>query len=104
MADLELDLLTRKVSRAGRVLDLTAREFELLEYLMRHANQVVTRAMLTEDVWGYNFDPSSNFVDVHVAHLRAKIEDGFNSKMLKTVRGRGYRLQGPEAGGAQPSA
>lgn len=91
--DLEMNLLTRKVTRAGKRVDLQPREFRLLEFLMRHAGQVVTRTMLLEKVWDYNFDPQTNVIDVHVSRLRAKIDKDFGEPMLQTVRGAGYRLQ-----------
>ncbi len=92
--DLEMNLLTRKVTRAGKKIDLQPREFRLLEYLMRHAGQVVTRTMLLEKVWDYNFDPQTNVIDVHVSRLRSKIDKEFSEPLLQTVRGAGYRLQG----------
>jgi two-component system OmpR family response regulator len=92
--DLEMNLLTRKVTRDGKKIDLQPREFRLLEYLMRHAGQVVTRTMLLEKVWDYNFDPQTNVIDVHVSRLRAKIDKDFPEPLLQTVRGAGYRLQG----------
>jgi two-component system, OmpR family, response regulator len=90
--DLELDLLTRRATRAGRVLTLQPRELKLLEYLLRHKDQVVTRTMLLEDVWNFHFDPSTNVVDVHISRLRKKIEEGQEKPLLHTVRGAGYRL------------
>jgi two-component system, OmpR family, response regulator len=95
-ADLEMDLLSRRVKRAGEIVDLQPREFRLLEYLMRHADQVVTRTMLLEGVWDYHFDPGTNVIDVHVSRLRRKLDDGFESPLLHTVRGAGYRL-GPHS-------
>ncbi len=92
VGDLELDLITRTVRRADQALDLQPREFRLLEYLMRHAGQVVTRTMLLEHVWDYHFDPQTNVIDVHVSRLRAKIDKGFEQPLLHTVRGAGYRL------------
>ncbi len=92
--ELEMNLLTRKVTRAGKKIDLQPREFRLLEFLMRHAGQVVTRTMLLEKVWDYNFDPQTNVIDVHVSRLRAKIDKDFGEPLLHTVRGAGYRLQG----------
>ncbi len=92
--DLEMNLLSRKVTRAGQKIDLQPREFRLLEYLMRHAGQVVTRTMLLEKVWDYNFDPQTNVIDVHISRLRAKIDKEFDEPLLHTVRGAGYRLQG----------
>ncbi len=92
VADLELDLLSRAVSRGGQPLDLKPREFRILEFLMRHAGQVVTRTMLLESVWDYHFDPQTNVVDVHISRLRQKIDVGFDRPLLHTVRGAGYRL------------
>lgn len=91
--DLEMDLLTRKVRREGKKIDLQPREFRLLEYLMRNAGQVVTRTMLLEKVWDYHFDPQTNVIDVHISRLRAKIDKEFDEPLLHTVRGAGYRLQ-----------
>lgn len=91
--DLELDRLSHTVRRAGREIVLQPREFRLLEYLMRHAGQVVTRTMLLENVWDYHFDPQTNVIDVHVSRLRGKIEKGFDSAILHTVRGAGYMLK-----------
>ena len=93
--DLAMDLLTHKVTRAGKTIALQPREFKLLEYLMRHANQVVTRTMLLENVWDYNFDPQTNVVDVHVSKLRQKIDTG-GRPLLRTVRNAGYRLTADE--------
>ncbi len=92
---LELDLLTRVVIRSGRVIDLLPREFRLLEYLMRNADQVITRSMLLEHVWDYHFDPQTNVIDVHISRLRSKLDKGFDAPMLLTVRGAGYRLTSP---------
>jgi two-component system OmpR family response regulator len=92
VGDLRMDLLGRKVSRAGKAIALQPREFKLLEYLMRHAGQVVTRTMLIENVWDYHFDPQTNVIDVHVSRLRQKIDGGFDRPLLHTVRGVGYRL------------
>ncbi|GGB16698.1 DNA-binding response regulator [Sphingomonas metalli] len=92
VGDLEIDLLSRHVTRAGRVIPLGGREFNLLEFLARHAGQVVTRTMMLEKIWNYHFDPGSNVVDVHIGRLRRKLEDGFASPILHTVRGAGYRL------------
>jgi two-component system OmpR family response regulator len=94
VADLELDLLTREVRRAGTPIALQPREFRLLEYLMRHTGQVVTRTMLLEHVWDYHFDPQTNVIDVHISRLRAKIDKGFDPPLLHTVRGAGYILRG----------
>ena len=93
VADLELDLLSRVVTRAGREIALQRREFELLAYFMRHAGQVVTRTMLLERVWGYHFDPRTNVIDVHVSRLRGKIDKGFDGPLIHTVRGVGYSLR-----------
>jgi len=86
--------LSHKVARGGRQIQLQRREFKLLEYLMRHAGQVVTRAMLLENVWEHHFDPQTNVIDVHVSRLRQKIDLGFEPTLLHTVRGVGYRLGG----------
>jgi two-component system OmpR family response regulator len=93
VGDLELDLLSRKVTRGGKRIDLQPREFKLLEVLMRHEGQVVTRMMLLEQVWNYHFDPMTNVVDVHISRLRSKIEKEAGAPILHTVRGHGYRLQ-----------
>ena len=93
VGDLELDRLSHVVKRAGREIVLQPREFRLLEYLMRHAGQVVTRTMLLENVWDYHFDPQTNVIDVHVSRLRGKIEKGFDGAVLHTVRGAGYMLK-----------
>jgi len=93
VADLELDLLSREVRRAGRRLDLLPRELRLLEYLMRHVGQVVTRTMLLESVWDYHFDPQTNVIDVHVSRLRQKIDKGFARPLIHTIRGAGYSLR-----------
>jgi two-component system, OmpR family, response regulator len=92
--DLEMDLLRREVRRAGKPIDLQPREFQLLEFLLRHVGQVVTRTMLLEGVWDYHFDPQTNVIDVHVSRLRSKIDKGFDRPLLHTVRGAGYRLDG----------
>lgn len=92
VGDLEIDLLARTVARQGKAISLGAREFNLLEYLARHAGQVVTRTMMLEKIWNYHFDPGSNVVDVHIGRLRRKLEDGFAAPILHTVRGAGYRL------------
>jgi len=91
-ADLEMDLLARRVTRAGRPIDFQPREFRLLEFLLRHAGEVVTRTMLLEGVWDYNFDPGTNVIDVHISRLRKKIDTGFATPLLHTIRGSGYRL------------
>jgi two-component system OmpR family response regulator len=92
VGDLRMDLLSRRVSRGSRAITLQPREFKLLEYLMRHANQVVTRTMLLEAVWDYNFDPQTNVVDVHISKLRQKIECDSERPLVKTVRNAGYML------------
>lgn len=91
--DLELDRLSHTVRRAGQEITLQPREFRLLEYLMRHSGQVVTRTMLLENVWDYHFDPQTNVIDVHVSRLRGKIEKGFDKPVLHTIRGAGYMLK-----------
>jgi two-component system OmpR family response regulator len=93
---LTMDLLSRTVRRAGQAIDLQPREFRLLEYLMRHAGQVVTRTMLLEAVWDYHFDPQTNVIDVHISRLRAKIDKSFEHPLLHTVRGAGYCLRAPD--------
>ncbi|HXE17204.1 MAG TPA: response regulator transcription factor [Stellaceae bacterium] len=92
VADLKMDLLAHRVSRGGTPILLKPREFALLEFMMRHAGQVVTRTMLLEHVWEYHFDPQTNVVDVHISKLRQKIDAGFSPALLQTVRGVGYRL------------
>jgi two-component system OmpR family response regulator len=96
VGDLEMDLLTRRVKRAGHTVELQPREFRLLECLMRHRGQVLTRTMLLEKVWDYHFDPQTNVIDVHVSRLRSKIDKGFDPPLLHTVRGVGYVLRVPE--------
>ena len=93
VGDLEMDLLSRGVKRAGQKIDLQPREFRLLEYLMRHAGQVVTRTMLLEGVWDYHFDPQTNVIDVHISRLRQKIDKPFDTPLLHTVRNAGYMLR-----------
>jgi two-component system OmpR family response regulator len=93
VGDLEMELLSRTVKRAGKPVDLQPREFRLLEFLMRHAEQVVTRTMLLEGVWDYHFDPQTNVIDVHISRLRQKIDKGFATPLLHTVRGAGYCLR-----------
>jgi len=95
VADLELDRIRRSVTRAGTRIDLKPREFLLLEYLMRHAGQVVTRTMLLEHVWEFNFDPRTNIVETHVSRLRAKVDRDFDVELIHTIRGAGYCLRGP---------
>lgn len=93
VGDLEMDLLSRNVTRGETRIDLQPREFKLLEFLMRHAGQTVTRTMLLEKVWNYHFDPQTNVIDVHISRLRAKIDKEFDQALLQTVRGAGYCLQ-----------
>ncbi len=92
--DLELDLLARRVTWAGKRIELQPREFRLLEYLVRHKGQVVTRSMLLEGVWDYHFDPGTNVIDVHVSRLRKKLDEGGAGQIVQTVRGAGYRVSG----------
>jgi two-component system, OmpR family, response regulator len=91
--DLEVDLLTRTVTRGGTPILLQPREFKLLEYLVRNAGHIVTRTMLLENVWDYHFDPQTNVIDVHVSRLRSKIDKGFAEPLLQTVRGAGYMIR-----------
>lgn len=88
--DLTVDLLSRRVSRSGALIELQAREFRLLEYMLRHKGQLVTRTMLLEHVWDYHFDPQTNVIDVHISRLRQKIDKGFDRPIITTVRGSGY--------------
>ena len=90
---LELDRLSHKLTREGREIPLQPREFRLLEYLMKHAGQVVTRTMLLENVWDYHFDPQTNVIDVHISRLRSKIDKGFERPLLHTIRGAGYMIR-----------
>ena len=96
VGDLEIDLLTRQVRRAGRAIELLPREYRLIEYLMRHAGRVVTRTMLFEEVWGYHYDPQTNVIDVHIGRLRRKLEEGGLAQLIHTVRGSGYVLRRSE--------
>lgn len=93
VADLELDRLSHNVTRGGSEIILQPREFRLLEYLMKHAGQVVTRTMLLENVWDYHFDPQTNVIDVHISRLRSKIDKGYTQPLLHTVRGAGYMIR-----------
>jgi len=93
VGDLSLDRLSHKVVRGGVAIPLQPREFRLLEYLMKHAGQVVTRTMLLENVWDYHFDPQTNVIDVHISRLRSKIDKGFAKPLLHTVRGAGYMIR-----------
>jgi len=92
VGDLKMDLLNREVKRGGKQIELEPRAFSLLEYFMRHSNQVVTREMLLRNVWDYNFDPQTNVVDVHISRLRSKIDKDFDIQMLNTIRGAGWIL------------
>jgi two-component system, OmpR family, response regulator len=96
VADLEMDLLKRTVTRQGRRIELQPQEFKLLEYLLRHAGRIVTRTMLLENVWDFHFDPTTNVVETHVSRLRGKIDRGFAVELLHTVRGAGYCLRAPD--------
>ena len=93
VGELEMNLITRQVKRQTTLIDLQPREFQLLEFLMRHAGQSVTRTMLLEKVWAYHFDPQTNVIDVHISRLRSKLDKGFDRAMLHTVRGEGYQLK-----------
>lgn len=92
LGDLHLDLINRKVTREGKVIDLQSKEFKLLEYLMHNPNKIITRTMLLEKVWEYNFDPQTNVIDVHISRLRNKIDKGFDYPMIETIRGAGYMI------------
>lgn len=91
--DLHLDTVTHKARRGHRAIELTSREYALLEYFMRNVNSVLSRTMISEHIWNYNFDTGTNVVDVYINHLRAKIDDGFEKKLLQTVRGVGYAMK-----------
>jgi heavy metal response regulator len=93
VGDLQLDTMTRKAVRAGKSIDLTGKEYALLEYFMRNTDRVLTRTILSEHIWHYNFDTGTNIVDVYINHLRAKIDDGHDKKLLQTIRGVGYVLK-----------
>jgi two-component system OmpR family response regulator len=95
VGDLEMDLIKRRVMRSGQVLDLQPMEFKLLEFLLRHAGQVVTRTMLLEGVWDFHFDPKTNVVETHISRLRAKVDRDFDKPLIQTVRGAGYRIDAP---------
>jgi two-component system OmpR family response regulator len=92
MGELKLDLINRKVVREGQEIDLQSKEFKLLEYLMQNEDKIVTRTMLLEKVWEYNFDPQTNVIDVHISRLRNKIDKGFSYPMIETIRGAGYKI------------
>jgi two-component system OmpR family response regulator len=96
VGDLEINLLARTVSRAGQRIELLAQEFKILEYLMRHAGEIVTRTMLLEKVWDFHFDPKTNIVETHISRLRSKIDKGFDKPLLHTVRGAGYVVRASE--------
>lgn len=96
VADLELDLLKRIVTRAGARIELQQQEYKLLEYLMRHAGEIVTRTMLLENIWSFYFDPGTNLIESHISRLRAKIDRGFEVELIETVRGAGYRMRGDD--------
>jgi heavy metal response regulator len=93
VADLQLDTVSHKARRGEKVIDLTGREYALLEYFMRNLNRVLTRTIISEHIWSYNFDTGTNVIDVYINHLRSKIDDGFDKKLLHTVRGVGYVLK-----------
>ncbi|MDE1943663.1 MAG: response regulator transcription factor [Betaproteobacteria bacterium] len=92
VADLEIDLLKRAVTRGGKPIDLQQQEYKLLEFLMQHAGEIVTRTMLLENVWSFHFDPGTNLIESHMSRLRAKVDRGFDRELIHTVRGAGYRL------------
>ena len=96
VGDLEVDLLSRTVVRGGKRIELLAQEFKILEYLMRHAGEIVTRTMLLEKVWDFHFDPKTNIVETHISRLRSKIDKGFEKPLLHTVRGAGYVIRSPD--------
>ena len=98
VSDLGFDTTTLEVSRRGVSIDLTAKECRLLEYLMRHPNQVLTRTMIAEHVWNYEFDNATNVIDVHIRNLRRKIDDAYPTKLIQTVRGAGYRISSRQQG------
>ena len=95
VADLKIDLLRRKVTRGNEIIDLQPREFQLLEFLMRHADQIVTRTMLLEGVWEFHFDPKTNVVETHISRLRSKVDRGRDPELIQTIRGAGYCLRAP---------
>ena len=96
VGDLEIDLLSRNVTRGGKRIELLAQEFKILEYLTRHAGEIVTRTMLLEKVWDFHFDPKTNIVETHISRLRAKIDKGFDKPLLHTIRGAGYVIRASE--------
>ena len=93
IADLQLDTISHKAQRAGKNIDLTAKEYALLEYFLRNKNRVLTRTLIAEHIWNYNFDTGTNVIEVYVNHLRSKIDDGYTKKLIQTVRGVGYVLK-----------
>jgi len=93
IADLELDTVSHKAKRAGRTIDLTAKEYALLEFFLRNKERVLSRSIISEHIWEYNFDTGTNLIDVYINHLRSKIESGFDGKLIHTVRGVGYALR-----------
>jgi len=93
VADLELDMVTHRARRAGRAIDLTAKEYALLEYFMRNKDRVLSRTIISEHIWDYNFDTGTNLIDVYVSHLRTKIDSGHERKLIHTVRGVGYVMR-----------
>lgn len=95
VGDLQVDLMKRAVTRMGKRIDLQQQEYKLLEYLLRHAGQIVTRTMLLENVWGFHFDPGTNLIESHISRLRSKVDRGFGAEMIQTVRGAGYRIDAP---------
>jgi two-component system, OmpR family, copper resistance phosphate regulon response regulator CusR len=97
LADLELDLLRRRVTRAGRRIDLTAKEFGLLELLMRRQGEVLPRSLIASQVWDMNFDSDTNVIEVAMRRLRAKVDEGFEVRLIQTVRGMGYVMEVPES-------
>ncbi|MFT5542812.1 MAG: two-component system OmpR family response regulator [Glaciecola sp.] len=96
LGELKLDLINRRVTRNGTVIDLQSKEFKLLEYLLKNKGKIVTRTMLLEKVWEYNFDPQTNVIDVHISRLRNKIDKGFNYPIIETIRGAGYLVSEPK--------
>ena len=96
VADLHLNSITRKATRSGRTIELTAREYALLEYLIRNPHRLITRQQLAKEIWGLNFDPGTNIIDVYINHLRKKIDLGFETKLLHTERGKGYYISDKE--------
>ncbi len=100
VGDLKFDTTTLEVSRQGATIDLTTKECRLLEYLMRHPNHVLTRTMIAEHVWNYEFDNATNVIDVHIRNLRRKIDDRFPAKLIQTIRGAGYRISSRQPEGS----